>query len=124
MRLLGGREDDYGFLPDGTRASARLLGTAIYQGGRVPQPDGEIEWLFRGFRATQDALDHLTIEVIPETEDLHRLKTRIEHQLRGVHPLLRCTVVETDDIPREPSGKLRKFICTTRHESSIDEVPC
>ncbi len=67
LKLVGGREDDYVFLPTGQRVSPRLVGTAVYRVAMNPQPQGGMQWLFRGFQVTQDALDHMTVRLIPES---------------------------------------------------------
>lgn len=114
MQLIGGRQDDYAYLPNGRRISPRLLGTAVYRAALPQEQDGRIRSLFRGFQAVQDALDHVTIHVIPERGHERVVAQRISQEVRNLHPQLRCTVRVTDRIPREPSGKLKKVICEVR----------
>lgn len=111
MKLLGGREDDYVFLPNGRRISPRLIGTAVYRAAMALQSDGTMEWLFRGFQITQDSLDHLSVRVIPEANQSADLEQIIASALREIHPELRCTVTYVETLPLEPAGKFRKVIC-------------
>jgi phenylacetate-CoA ligase len=111
MRLVGGREDDYVFLPDGRRMSPRLLGTTIYRVGMDSTLDGTLRWLFRGFQVVQDGRDHVTVRVMAEVDVRSTLEVRIPTALQAVHPDLRATVVFVDDLPIEPSGKFRKIAC-------------
>jgi phenylacetate-CoA ligase len=112
MKLLGGREDDYVFLPSGRRVSPRLVGTAVYRAAMDPMPQGGVRWLFRGFQVVQDALDHMTVRVIPEPDRSVDLEERLTRALLELHPAFRCTVMLVDDLPHEPSGKLKKVICS------------
>jgi len=121
MRLVGGRNDEYVFFPDGRRMSPRLLGTAIYRAAVAPKPDGDVAWLFRGFQANQDALDHVTVRVLADEDAMPRLEEAIRRELRNVHAAFRCTIVRTDHIPLEPSGKQKKVKCSiTAGGESID----
>ena len=110
MKLVAGREDDYVFLPDGRRMSPRLIGTAVYRAAMAPFED-RIRWLFRGFQVTQDALDHMTVRVIPQPGDRADLEGRIAEALSEIDPRIRTTVLRVDDLPLEASGKVRKVIC-------------
>jgi len=112
MKLLGGREDDYVFLPNGQRISPRLIGTAVYRAAIAPLPDGTIGWLFRGFQVTQDALDHMSVRVIPEANRSADLERIIASALQKLHPELRCTVSLVEHLPLDPSGKFKKIICS------------
>ena len=110
MRLLSGREDDCIRLPNGHRVSPRAIGAAVYRASCVRQPDGSDRWLLRRFQVVQDAIDHVTIRVIPESgafEDVERL---MHSMLRTIHPDLHCDTIQVEALPFEASGKFKKVI--------------
>ena len=122
MRLSGGRTDDYIYFPDGRCASPRLVGTSIYRVALETSKPEQRGWLFRGFQVVQDAREHLAIRVIPETEDLRDLETRIQRAVKALHSGFRTTVSFVEEIPLEPSGKLKKVIRLVDPPSDDGEV--
>lgn len=112
MKLLGQREDDYIFLPDGRRMSPRLVGTAVYRAAMVPLSNGNLGWLFHGFQIVQDELDHMTVRIVTEPNQSIDLEDLMARTLRDLHPSYRCTVEFVDSFQLEPSGKFKKVICT------------
>ena len=111
MRLVGGREDDYVFLPSGRRMSPRLIGTAVYRAAMASDRNGGVRWLFRGFQVTQDAPDHITVRVIPQVGNRGSLERRIAAALNDIDPGFQTTVIRVPELPLEASGKFRKVIC-------------
>ena len=112
MAILRGRDDDYVYLPDRRRVSPRLLATAVNRAFSGLSPRGAFDRHFRRFQVVQDALDHVTVRVIPEADRSVDFQTVIASAMRDLHPELRCSVKVVDDIPLEPSGKFRKVICS------------
>lgn len=110
MGLLGGREDDYVSLPNGQRASPRLVCTIVERAAMDPLPRGSTSWRFRRFQVVQDEPDHITVRIIPERDRLTDLKEVIARGLRKLDPALRCSVAIVDDLPLEPSGKFKRVI--------------
>ena len=77
MSTLGGRDDDFVYLPSGRKVSPRLVATVVRRAlddfcGRrgVGSP-------LRAFQVVQDVLDHLTIR--------HRFRPRSPGRVRGDH---------------------------------------
>jgi len=110
MEVLGGRDDDFVILPDGRRMSPRLMTTAVEHVFTPLSQRGGGDCVFRRFQIVQDAIDHLTVRIIPEAGQLMEFDGVIAGALRRIHPALCCTVVLVDDLPHEPSGKFKKVI--------------
>jgi phenylacetate-CoA ligase len=111
MAILSGRDDDYVYLPDRRRVSPRLLATAVNRALSDLSPRGALDRHFRRFQVIQDALDHVTVRVIPEADRPVDFQMVIRSAVRNLHPELRCAVEEVEEIPLEPSGKFKKVIC-------------
>ena len=112
MQILGGRDDDYVYLPDGRRVSPRLVATAVNRSFGELTRQGGFDRFFRRFQIIQDERAHLTIRVIPEAGVRVDLSSVIDAGLRRLHSELRSTVVLVDELPLEPSGKFKKVIRT------------
>jgi len=110
MRLSGGRADDYIYYPNGQCVSPRLVGTSIYRVALETSQPGQNRWLFKGFQVVQDERDHLTVRVIPETKDVEDLEFRIRRAVSNLHSAFRTTISFVEEIPSEPSGKMKKVI--------------
>jgi len=109
MAVLSGRDDDFILLPDGKRISPRAFGTAIYL-AVSSETSASGARSIRGFQAVQDALDHVTVRIVPEQAQNVDFQALIDRALRGFHPALRFTVELVERVEIEPSGKLRKAI--------------
>ncbi len=58
----------------------------------------------------QDAIDHLTIRIVPDVDHGLAFDEILGPALRGLDPGLRCTVNLVDALSYEPSGKFKKVI--------------
>ncbi len=114
MAVLSGRDDDCVYLPDQRKVSPRLVATAVNRAFSGEFPLGEFDRHFRRFQVVQDALDHLTIRIVPEAERLSDFHEVIAPALRRLHPELQCSIEVVDDLPLEPSGKFKKVISSIR----------
>ncbi len=97
-----GRMLDRYVAPDGTRHSALALSATIAEYG---PPLGQIQY-------TQKSLSHFHLKVTndpPVTPEIEAHIRSVIHQL--VSPGLEITIEAVDRLPREPSGKIRYFIC-------------
>ena len=110
MSILGGRDDDFVYLPSGRKVSPRLVATAVHRAFDDFSGRRGVGSPLRGFQVVQDALDHLTIRIVPGSDRAVAYEEIIAPTLEKLHPALRCTVVLVDDLPREPSGKFKKVI--------------
>lgn len=111
MAILSGRDDDYVYLPNRRRVSPRLLATAVNRALSGLSPMGAFDHHFRRFQVVQDALNHVTVWIIPEAGRAVDFQAIIGSAMRDLHPELQCSVRKVDDIPLEPSGKFKKVIC-------------
>jgi phenylacetate-CoA ligase len=112
LAVLAGRDDDYGYLPDRGRVSPRLLATAVSRAFSGSSSLGSFDRHFRRFQVVQDALDHVTVRIIPEMENRIDFAAVIAPSFRRLHPALRCSIEIVDDLPLEASGKFKKVICS------------
>ncbi|MDD5263998.1 MAG: AMP-binding protein [Candidatus Bipolaricaulis sp.] len=118
LRVVSGRTDDYVVLPDGRRISPRLLATTVNRAFSGLSPLGGFDRHFRRFRITQDRVDHVRIEIVPEPEPGSGLRPGsdftaiIAPALEKLHPALRCTVDVVAHLDLGPSGKYRKVVST------------
>lgn len=111
LAVLAGRDDDYGYLPDRGRVSPRLLATAVSRAFSASSLLGTFDRHFRRFQVVQDALDHVTVRIIPEKESQVDFAAVIAPSFRRLHPTLRCSIEIVGDLPLEASGKFKKVIC-------------
>jgi phenylacetate-CoA ligase len=111
LAVVTGRDDDYGYLPDRGRVSPRLLATAVSRAFSGSSALGSFDRHFRRFQVVQDALDHVTVRIIPEMGSQMDFAAVIAPSFRRLHPALRCSVEIVDDLPLEASGKFKKVIC-------------
>jgi phenylacetate-CoA ligase len=99
LASLQGRVDSFIVLPCGDKVYDAILAYAL--GGQV-----------RSFRAQQVALDEIRIDIVPALSP--GTPTAVEDALRTVRarlgPKMRVHWRAVDQIPPEPSGKLRYFI--------------
>jgi phenylacetate-coenzyme A ligase PaaK-like adenylate-forming protein len=117
LAILAGRDDDYGYLPDGGRVSPRLLATAVSRAFSSSSSLGSFDRHFRRFQVIQDALNHVTVLIIPEMGSQIDFAAVIAPSFRRLHPAFRCSIEIVDDLPLEASGKFKKVIC------NIPELP-
>jgi phenylacetate-CoA ligase len=110
MGVLGGRDDDYIHLPSGRRVSPRLIATAVNRSFDKLSAERGVDRFFRRFQVVQDAVDHLTIRIVPDSDRAAAFEEIIAPALQKLHPELRCTVELVDDLAHEPSGKFKKVI--------------
>ncbi|MFC2081642.1 phenylacetate--CoA ligase family protein [Candidatus Bipolaricaulota bacterium] len=114
LLVLQGRDDDYLYLPDGRKVSPRLVATTVNRAIFGHPSLGEGDRLVRRFQVVQDASDHLTVRIIPESSQQIDFHSLISPALLRLHPDLRCTIDIVEDLPLDPSGKFRKVACELR----------
>jgi phenylacetate-CoA ligase len=112
LRALEGRDDDFVYLPNGRRLSPRFLATTVNRAFSTFSPLGGFDRHFRRFRVTQDRLDHVVVEVVPEPGPHLDFATIIGQELAKLHPDFRCTIEIVDRLDLGPSGKYRKVVST------------
>ncbi len=110
MAVLSGRDDDYVHLPSGRRVSPRLVATAVTRAFDPLAQERGVERFFWKFQVVQDAIDHLTIRIVPDVDHGLAFDEILGPALRGLDPGLRCTVNLVDALSYEPSGKFKKVI--------------
>lgn len=98
LARIAGRVDDVLVTPDGRRI------------GRL-DPIFKSNLAIREARIVQDAVDHVRIEVVPETEFSSDEEAALARELsRRLGPSMRVDVVRVPSVPREASGKLRMVV--------------
>lgn len=110
--LVEGRNDDFLQLSDGSRVSPRLLATRFdyeVEASRVPEYQGPMH---RGYQIVQDALDHLTVRVVPVARIGLPFEARVIDGFISLDAHLRCTVTAVESLKGPESGKFRKVIRT------------
>jgi len=110
MSILGGRDDDYLYLPSGQRVSPRLVATAVTRAFDPLAQERGVDRFFWKFQVVQDAIDHLTIRIVPDADRTAAFDEILAPALRRLDPKLRCTVDLVDGLSYEPSGKFKKVI--------------
>ncbi|MGD9675799.1 MAG: phenylacetate--CoA ligase family protein [Candidatus Bipolaricaulia bacterium] len=110
LRVLSGRDDDYVVLPDGRKVSPRLLATAVNRAFSDLSPRGSFDRHFRRFQVTQDRVDHVRIDIVPEPGPVPDFAAILPAALAKLHPDLRCTIRVVERLDLGPSGKYRKVI--------------
>ncbi len=108
MGLIQGREDDILILSDGTRASPRWLATALEQSVAQVREDALENVPFRRYEIVQDAPKHVTIRIVPATEEEDRVQQSILRAFREIDAGMDCTVELVSGLPSAASGKARK----------------
>jgi len=98
IQVLQGRADDWLYSADGKRVSPLIFVVASIPG--VQQ-----------YRMIQKAYDHLIVEILPgqgfTQQTLAKAKEHVQ-QVMGAG--LRVAVLQVKEIPRDPSGKMRRVI--------------
>lgn len=117
LAVLQGRDDDFVSLPDGRRVSPRVIATAVNRAFSGLSPAGAFDRHFRRFQVEQDALDHLTIRIVPESDRVVDFQSVLDPAVRRIYPALRCTIRIVDELPLDPSGKFRKVISQIQREA-------
>jgi hypothetical protein len=110
MGILGGRDDDYLYLPSGQRVSPRLVATAVTRAFDPLAQERGVDRFFWKFQVVQDAIDHLTIRIVPDADRAVAFDEILGSALRRLDPELRCTVDLVDGLSCEASGKFKKVI--------------
>ena len=110
MGILGGRDDDYLYLPSGQRVSPRLVATAVTRAFDPLAQERGVDRFFWKFQVVQDAIDHLTIRIVPDADRAVAFDEILGSALRRLDPELKCTVDLVDGLSYEPSGKFKKVI--------------
>ncbi|MDD5646935.1 MAG: hypothetical protein PHW86_07170, partial [Candidatus Bipolaricaulis sp.] len=65
---------------------------------------------FRRFQVTQDRVDHVRIDIVPESGPVPDFGAILPAALAKLHPDLRCTIRVVECLDLGPSGKYRKVI--------------
>lgn len=108
--LVQGRDDDFVTLTDGTQVSPRLVATILEQTADELRANEGEDALFRRYQIIQDAVDHVTIRIVPA----HNLRVALEQpiacSLKKLDPGMRCTVELVAEVPAAMSGKFRKVM--------------
>ncbi len=108
MGLVQGRSDDVLTLSDGTRASPRWLATALEQ-SVAPIRANMLESVpFRRYEIVQDAPNHVTIRIVPTTDEGRRIQQLILRAFQEIDPGMQFAVEVVRALPSAESGKLRK----------------
>ncbi|MFC2105038.1 phenylacetate--CoA ligase family protein [Candidatus Bipolaricaulota bacterium] len=110
MTVIQGRDDDYVVMPDGERLSPRLVAVAAKRTTDAKARELNRSRLFSRFQFVQDGVDHVTVKIVREADWPADLDAIVSNKLRSLHPALHCTIQAVDNIPLEPSGKLKKVI--------------
>ncbi len=110
IRAVQGRNEDYIYLPSGRWISPRGLATAIFHA--FPEASGRASvGPIRTFQVVQDAIDHVTVAIVTEDDVKRPYEQRIGLAIERAAPGLTCSVIVTDALEVEPSGKHRKILC-------------
>ena len=97
LTISAGRKDDYITTPEGRRIYDAILAYTLKKG--VVQ-----------FRALQDRVDRLRIEVVTDDQYSEALETLYARQLQEyLSPAMTIQFTRVNEIVREKSGKLRYF---------------
>ncbi len=99
MEISGGRTHDYIRCPDGRKVYATVLAYSLKE-------------FAAQFKAYQKAIDRLDILMIPKGQLTVEVESMIAGKLRGiVGERMNISFTQVSNIPVEPSGKLRYFVC-------------
>jgi len=99
VKAIEGRRDDVVTLPDGRILSSRDLSEPVYDIPGVKQ-----------FKVIQDRPDHVVVEIVRTRDFPPDGVERLQKFYHERQPALKMTVRFVSNIPRDPSGKLRKII--------------
>lgn len=103
LRLLAGRTEDLVTLPDGRKVDGAVFGVAVErlmgQGLAVKQ--------FRAIQHSPELIEFQLVTSDPSHEAIGRIGETLQEMLGARLTILVQTV---DQIPREPTGKLRRFV--------------
>jgi phenylacetate-CoA ligase len=123
MAVVEGRDDDFLIMPDGVRLSPRIVATTVKRNADAKARQLGRSRLLTKFQVIQDRPDHVTVKIIREGAWPEDLDGIIESKLRHLHPALHCTFEPVENIPAEPSGKLKKVIRRIGTPKSGPEPP-
>jgi len=111
LSTVSGRIDDFIFLPDGRKLSPHVLAVSLEKAlSHRPPHQAPSYHSCRRFQVVQDALDHVTVRIVPEEEVNLDFESLIEPELRKLHPALRCSAILVDELEFLPSGKFKRVI--------------
>ena len=111
LSAVSGRIDDFVFLPDGRKLSPHVLAVSLEKALSHRSPHQAPSYhSCRRFQVVQDALDHVTVRIIPEQGVDLDFESIIRLRLRTLHPALRCSVILVDELEFLPSGKFKRVI--------------
>ena len=115
LASIDGRTDDFIHLPDGRRVAPLIVLTAVLNGTARRTAEGAHVGQARQFQVVQDSPGHLRVRIVPGPSLLGPWAEQLLSELRKLHPMLGIEIESVDEIPREPSGKLRRIICNLPH---------
>ena len=101
LDVISGRADDMIVLADGTRRSPLDIL------GRLDR----FAPVVRHYQLRQSALDRFELWIVPAPAYTARDSKRILEAIEEPMPDVAVTLTIVDAVPRDPSGKLRSFIC-------------
>ncbi|MGB2983107.1 MAG: AMP-binding protein [Candidatus Bipolaricaulia bacterium] len=111
LSAVSGRIDDFVFLPDGRRLSPHVLVVSLEKALSHRSPhQASLNHSCRRFQIVQDALDHVTVRIIPEQGVNLDFESLIGPEFRKLHPALRCSAILVDELEFLPSGKFKRVI--------------
>lgn len=92
LSLIGGRDEDYLILPDGSRISPRLPFRIVWDQLPVLGNENRVHEIVRSFQLVQESPDRLILRVVPGTHYDPRIWRDLEAAFRTVHRDLSVSV--------------------------------
>jgi phenylacetate-coenzyme A ligase PaaK-like adenylate-forming protein len=111
LSSIDGRTDDYIFLPDGRRVSPVVVLTTAMFGISHVSPSGVLVGQVLQYQVVQEKIGEAVVRVVPLGTVPEGLEASVAAEFRSLHPAFLARVTVVDEIPLEPSGKLKRILC-------------
>ncbi|MCK5245883.1 hypothetical protein KAR02_03250, partial [Candidatus Bipolaricaulota bacterium] len=111
LTLIAGRDDDYFWLPDGSKISPQVISTVV---AAATEGDETGRFLIGSYQVVQESQEMVTVKALPLEGAPTDIGTRIVKAIEGLGEGITCRVELVKTVPMEPTGKHRKIISNVK----------
>ena len=110
LSSVEGRTDDYILLPDSRRVSPRVVQQTVRRGTTSETPSGTRVTHVLQFQVVQEEIGTADVRIVPRGALPERLEESVVAEFRKLHPSFLVSISIVEEVPLEPSGKLKRII--------------
>lgn len=111
LALIAGREEDYFWLPDGSKISPQVISTAV---GAAIKGDETGVFFIGAYQAVQESPEMVSVKAVPLEGAPADIGTRIARAIECLGEGITCRVELVKTVPMEPTGKHRKIVSNVK----------